>query len=157
MHRWHDDDDGIWVQDPKRRKDYTVRMYGTHCIRLHLRLCRLFLLKELQLQLFLCQSIIRSCLKRWEEMLEMLLMIFAPGRKLFLNDLPLAFLLGHHLRCPGTRHNVLFLLYFVLNLMLCLLLTLQFYPRNLILQNLRLTFKSRHLQLYLWYQHCSLL
>ena len=24
----------IWVQDPERRKDYTVRMCGTHCIRL---------------------------------------------------------------------------------------------------------------------------
>ena len=33
--RWHDDGDGIWVQDPERRKDFTVRMYGTHCIRLH--------------------------------------------------------------------------------------------------------------------------
>ena len=29
-----DDGNGIWVQDPERRKDYTTRMYGTHCIRL---------------------------------------------------------------------------------------------------------------------------
>ena len=30
-----DNGNGIWVQEPERRKDNTVRMYGTHCIRLH--------------------------------------------------------------------------------------------------------------------------